>query len=160
MIMKEQEHIKKNNKKTLYIDMDGCLVNFESGINALPKAVQKEYEGRFDEVDGIFGFMKPNEGAIEAYNELDKHYNVYILSTAPFENPSAWSDKLIWVKKYLPRAYKNLILSHQKHLNVGEYLIDDRLHNGAAEFGGELVQYGSEKYPNWEAVVEYLIPRA
>lgn len=158
--MNKQKHIKNNNKKTVYIDMDGTLVNFQSGIDALPLEVQKEYEGRLDEVDGIFGLMKPNEGAIEAYNELDKHFNVYILSTAPFDNPSAWSDKLIWVKKYLPNAYKNLILSHQKHLNIGEYLIDDRLANGAAEFGGELVQYDSEKFPNWKSVVEYLIPKA
>ena len=42
--------------------------------------------------------MKPVEGAIEAYQELTRHFEVYILSTAPWNNPSAWADKLLWVK--------------------------------------------------------------
>ena len=37
------------------------------------------------------------------------------------------------------------------------YLIDDRDKNGAAEFEGELIRYGSEKFPDWDAVLEYLI---
>ncbi len=155
------KHLKLNNKKTLYIDMDGCLVNFQSGIDALPLDVQIEYHGRLDEVEGIFGLMKPNEGAVEAYNELDKHFNVYILSTSPWDNISAASDKIAWVKKYLPNAFKNVILSHNKHLNIGEYLIDDRiLSNGVNLFKGEVVHYGSNDLPNWKSVVEYLIPKA
>ena len=39
---------------------------------------------------------------------------------------------------------------------IGEYLIDDRTANGAAEFKGELIQFGTEKYPNWAAVLNYL----
>ena len=81
--------------------------------------------------------MQPNEGAIDAMNRLKDKYDIYILSTAPWDNPSAWSDKLEWVKRYLGEVcYKRLILSHHKNLNAGDYLIDDRKKNGAADFKG------------------------
>ena len=142
--------------KTLYIDMDNVLVDFKTALNKVDKKLLDEYEGHYDDIPGIFSLMEPMEGAIEAFEELNKSYDVYILSTAPWNNPTAWSDKLLWVKKYLPLAYKRLIISHNKHLNCGDYLIDDRLKNGADKFRGELILFGSEKFPNWQKVVEYL----
>lgn len=143
-------------KPIIYVDMDNVLVDFPSAFPFLSKETLEAYEGRLDEVPGIFSLMKPNEGAIEAYRFLAEHFDVYILSTAPWKNPSAWSDKLLWVQKYLGDvAYKRLILSHHKDLNRGDYLIDDRTKNGAAEFQGKLIQLGSEEFPDWEAVLEY-----
>ena len=37
-------------KKRLFFDMDGVLVNFQSGIDKLSEEVKREYEGRLDEV--------------------------------------------------------------------------------------------------------------
>lgn len=144
--------------KTLYIDMDNVLVDFKSGIARLTEGQQEEYEGDLDEVPGIFSLMEPMPGAIEAFKQLADKYDTYILSTAPWENPSAWSDKLIWVKKYLGSpAYKRLILSHNKNLNAGDFLIDDRDANGADKFKGEHIWFGKERFPDWKAVCEYLL---
>lgn len=144
------------NKKIIYFDMDNVLVDFQSGIDTLKENVKKLYEGELDNVPGIFDLMLPVEGAIEAFKELSKDYDVYILSTAPWDNPSAWRSKIEWVKNYLPNeAYKRLILSHNKHLNKGDYLIDDRTANGAGKFEGELIQFGSDLYPDWNSVLEY-----
>ena len=41
---------------------------------------------------------------------------------------------------------------------MGDYLIDDRTKNGAGEFSGELIQFGSDDYPDWETVLNYLQP--
>ncbi len=89
-------------------------------------------------------------------------YDVFILSTAPWGNPSAWSDKLKWIQHYfgsdkgLP-LYKRLILSHHKYLCKGDVLIDDRIdHNGTKDFEGELLQFGSEAYPDWNAILAKL----
>jgi 5'-nucleotidase len=102
--------------------------------------------------------MKPLDGAIDAYKKLSNRYDTYILSTAPWDNPSAWSDKLIWVKTYLgSHAHKRLILSHNKNLNSGDYLIDDRLRNGAADFKGEHIHFGTPKFPDWQSVLSYLL---
>jgi 5'(3')-deoxyribonucleotidase len=151
-----------NKKKILYFDMDNVLVNFQSGIDQLNEETLKEYEGRLDEVPRIFSLMKPLSGAVEAVKLLSQYFDVYILSTAPWKNLSAWSDKAEWVHKYFGNEkdsvfHKRLIISHHKNLNKGDFLIDDRTKNGAEEFEGELIQFGSEQFPNWEIVTDYLI---
>ena len=144
----------------LYIDMDNVLVDFPSAFKKLNKEKLKEYKGRLDEVPGIFSLMEPLKGAKEAFDVLAAEYDTYILSTAPWENPSAWSDKLLWVKTHLGNAaYKRLILSHHKNLNAGKFLIDDRTKNGAGEFGGEHIHFGTDKFPDWKTVVRYLKQR-
>jgi 5'(3')-deoxyribonucleotidase len=154
----------KQKKKILYFDMDNVLVDFQSGIDRLSEQMKKEYEGRLDEVPGIFRLMQPLPGAMEAVKLLSQHFDVYILSTAPWKNPSAWSDKAEWVQKYFGDEkegvfYKRLILSHHKNLNKGDFLIDDRTRNGAGEFEGELILFGSEEFPDWETAVNYLIKK-
>jgi 5'(3')-deoxyribonucleotidase len=139
--------------------MDNVLVDFQSGIDSLSDTEREDYKEHIDNVPGIFSRMKPLDGAIEAYKELTKYYDVYILSTAPWNNPSAWSDKLLWVQKYLgDLAYKKLILSSNKNLNAGDYLIDDRTANGAGNFKGEHIHFLTEKFRNWDDVLNYLIP--
>ena len=111
-------------KKRLFFDMDNVLVDFASGIARLDEATKQEYEGRLDEVPGIFSLMDPMPGAIDAVHRLAEKYDVYILSTAPWRNPSAWADKVTWVTKYLDDVlHKRLILSHHKDLVKGDYLI-------------------------------------
>ena len=144
--------------KILYVDMDNVLVNFQSGIDKLSKDDFNKYKGEYDQVPNIFSMMDPLEGAIEAYEKLCLKYDTYILSTAPWYNSSAWKDKIEWVQKYLPKsAFKRLILSHHKNLNAGDYLIDDRLRNGAEKFKGEHIHFGTEKFPDWDAVLNYLM---
>lgn len=144
-------------KKILYIDMDNVLVDFKSGIELISKEQKLAFEGKLDEVPGIFGKMGPMSGAIEAFQLLSEKYDTYILSTAPWHNSSAWYDKIEWVRKHLPvHAHKRLILTHHKNLNKGHFLVDDRINNGADRFEGELILFGSEKFPNWEVVIDYL----
>ena len=144
--------------KRVFIDMDNVLVDFQSGLDQVSEEVKAEYAGRLDEIPGLFAKTKPMEGAIEAVHELQKHYDLFILSTAPWKNPSAWSDKVEWVTKYLDDVFhKRLIISHHKDLCQGDYLIDDRGKNGTSEFVGEWIEFGSVQFPNWESVLQYLL---
>lgn len=143
-------------KKRLYFDMDNVLVDFASGIAKLDKKTVEEYADRLDEVPGIYALMEPMPGAIEAVHKLAEKYDVYILSTAPWKNPSAWADKVAWVTKYLDDVlHKRLILSHHKDLLKGDYLIDDRPKHGADQFEGEWIQFGSQEFADWRAVLDY-----
>jgi len=48
---------------------------------------------------------------------------------------------------------------------MGDYLIDDRLKNGAGEFSGELLRFGVDwendnkpnEYPTWDSILEKLL---
>jgi 5'(3')-deoxyribonucleotidase len=164
------------NKPILFFDMDNVLVKFKSGIDKLDEATKQEYgeyydsdgvkhEAHYDDVPGIFALMEPMDDAIDAVKKLAKKYDVYILSTAPWKNPTACNDKLAWVKKHFGGEkddvfYKRLILTHHKNLCHGDYLIDDRPDKcGVDKFTGEVIHFGSERFPNWVAVVEYLMAK-
>jgi 5'(3')-deoxyribonucleotidase len=149
-------------KKILYFDMDNVLVDFKSGIDQLDVKIKSTYDGRLDEVPSIFKLMKPMDGAIDAVHKLSKVYDVYILSTSPWLNPTALQDKLDWIKKYFGDDrdsvfYKKVVFSHKKNLLKGDYLIDDRTKNGAAQFEGKLFQFGSADYPNWKSILDALL---
>jgi 5'(3')-deoxyribonucleotidase len=151
--------------KILYVDLDNTLVDFVSGIERLTAADRAEFEGRYDDAPGIFALMDPMPGAVQAYRELSQLFDTYILSTAPWDNPSAWSDKLLWVKHHLggepaDPAYKRLILSHHKNLNRGDFIVDDRTARGVDEFEGEHIHFGTEGWATWSEVLDHLRPLA
>lgn len=148
-------------KKIVYVDMDGVLVDLHAKLRAYPPEFVKSLGNDIDKIPALFLDPPPMEGAIESFNILCSLFDVYILSTAPWANPEALMHKRLWVEKYLGKnAYKRLILSHHKHLNVGDFLIDDRTANGAGQFTGEHIHFGTENWPNWNATLDYLIPKA
>jgi 5'(3')-deoxyribonucleotidase len=145
--------------------MDGVLVDFQSGIDRLSETDKVKYKEEYDNAPYIFSKMEPNPKAIESFKLLCEHYDVYILSTSPWENPTALNDKLEWVKKHIgnidgQHAHKKIIFSHHKNLNKGHFLIDDRKDKrGANKFEGELLHFGPDgNYKNWDEVIRYLIP--
>ena len=76
-----------NTKPVLYIDMDNTLVDFVTAFPRVGEIALEEYAGREDDIPGIFALMDPMPGAIEAVHTLAEHYDIYVLSTAPWANP-------------------------------------------------------------------------
>lgn len=138
-------------KKIIYIDLDNTLADYlgmAKEMNVDPKDAKR--------IQGFFEKLKPMPGAIEAYNKLAEHFDIYILSTGPWSNPHSLYEKILWVKQYLPTAYKNVIFSHHKDLNRGDYLIDDSPKNGAKDFHGTHIQIHSDAFPTWDDVLKYI----
>lgn len=142
-------------KKIIYVDLDGVVADYADGCK-----FWKLDAKRAKRISGFFSSLYPIKGAVDALRDLINcgKYEIFILSTSPWSNSSALTEKLEWVKGYLPEYfYKRVIFSHHKNLNIGDYLIDDSTRNGAAEFTGEHIHFGSERFPDWKAVLEYLI---
>jgi 5'(3')-deoxyribonucleotidase len=138
--------------------MDNVLVDFPYALARTDDEVIARHEGEADNIPGIFGRMPPIAGAVEAFEELAELFDTYVLSTAPWDNPSAWSDKLGWVKSHLGElGDRRLILSHHKNLLLGDYLIDDRTKRGADKFVGVHIHFASDpRFMDWPSVMAYL----
>ena len=121
-------------KPILYIDMDGVVVDFPEVEEEIPAVIcEKCIEWCFvnqkhhSDFPGLFSHLLAKDGAIEAILTLMQKYSIFLLSSAPWDNISSWSDKRIWVERHLPMlGRKCLILSHRKDLHRGRFLIDDR----------------------------------
>ena len=125
-------------------------------------AANQEYEETQYANQTSFDKQKAQQEAIESIKKLDKQFDLYILSTAPWDNPNAWKQKRDWIGKYFGDKnkdvfYKKVILSHNKNLNKGDYLIDDRPNNGAENFEGEWIKFGSKEFPDWKTVTKFLL---
>lgn len=158
-----------NEKKILYIDMDGVVADFDKCIKGIKPELYEAgefdtYDKKSDEIDAIvskqptiFETLDPIEGSIEAVNKLFPLYDVYFLSTPMHAVPESFKGKRIWLEKHFgENAKKKLVLSHRKDLSIGSYLIDDRTKNGAGEFTGKHIHFGTAKFPNWDATYKYL----
>ncbi len=145
------------NKKIIYIDMDFTLCDFGSAYNEVRK---KHPDIKYPHSQpGFFENLKPIDQAIEVYLWLNNQENldVYILTAPSVRNPLCYTEKRLWVEHNLglEMAYK-LIISPNKGLNKGHYLIDDYTSGkGQEHFEGEVLQFGSEQFPNWQSIKDY-----
>ena len=106
-------------------------------------------------VPGFFLSLQPIEGAIDGVNRLRQEFDTFILTAPSTRNPHCYSEKRIWIEEHFDyELVKRLIISPDKGLLKGDYLIDDQpTGKGQDRFEGTLLQFGSSKFPNWEVVL-------
>ena len=154
-------------KKILLFDLDGvCAAFIEKLYEMFPHIKNmpqgKEREEEIDNVCSTYGNhiflnLDPIPGTITAVKILNKEYEIYFCSTPMQLVPESWTDKFLWINKLFGDiAYKKLILTHNKGLIIGDYLIDDRIANGVENFIGEHIHFGYNNTKNWKEVLLYL----
>jgi 5'-nucleotidase len=140
--------------KRIYIDMDGVLCDYMSDYLKYKSDLNPFPQSRVD----FFRNLKPIEGSIESFKILSEHYDVWILTRPSVKNPLCYTEKRIWVENYLgEEACDKLIISPDKSLLKGDYLIDDMPIDNVGNvqnFEGEFIHFGSDQYPNWSKVLE------
>ncbi len=151
-----------SNKKIIWFDMDGVLVDFGWGIrnSRTFQADPDRWDGRVDEIPGIYRDLPPIEGAVEAVQQIYEsgRYEMNVATTNSWGNPYGATDKRFCIEKHFGEIfYKKLTITHTKHLLIGDYLIDDRLKNGASQFQGEHIHFGTTGWPDWDSVLSYLL---
>lgn len=155
-------------KKVILCDMDGVIADFTAGIlkiNPSLAMTHETYEKEEKDVNDIvlndnqfFQNLPTIDGGIDAVKKLMEYYEVHFCSTPMEEVPHSLTGKKEWLNHHFgDKAYKNLILTHRKDWVLGDYLIDDRTKNGAGEFTGEHIHFGTDKFPDWDSVLKYLI---
>jgi 5'(3')-deoxyribonucleotidase len=92
----------------LDVDMDNVISDLKTGIERVPKFMMAEHIARvglnedgsekdLDDIPGIFSLMEPMKDAVDSVTELAGVFDLSLLSSSPWNNPSAWSDKVRWV---------------------------------------------------------------
>jgi len=147
-------------KSIVYVDMDGVLSNYSKRHKELQNARGYRYP---QSTYGFFRNLELIEGAKEAIENLKerKDVDLYILSSPSYKNPLSYSEKREWIEREFGlELAKNLILSTNKGLNKGDFLIDDNIEgNGQENFEGEVIQFGCGECKNWEETIRYLDAR-
>lgn len=146
-----------NNKDIrIYIDMDNVLCDYkkahDEAIKNKPEIVypQSQY--------GFFRDLEPINSAIYMFKKLSENFDVWILTAPSIQNPMCYTEKREWVGKNLGYdAAERLIISPNKSLLIGDYLIDDIVEGRAKQdqFKGTQIVFGNEKYPDWFKVMDY-----
>lgn len=134
----------------VYVDMDRVMCNYDKQH----AHVKSLYPGIAypQSLHGFFSMLEPIEGAIEGVNFLRRHFDVYILTRPSVMNPMSYTEKRIWIENNFGTDFcEKLILCPNKGLLIGDFLIDDFLH----DFKGTQLLFGSPGMPGWKNVIEY-----
>jgi len=149
-----------NKKPIVWVDMDGVLVDLEQAIVDVQHklCIHPTSASPADQLPLIFRYALPMEGAIEAITTLSEHFDLHVATACPSQNTAAATDKLCWLQQYFGTTfYKKVTITHSKHLLKGDYLIDDRLTNGASSFEGRHIHFGTPEFATWKQVVSFLL---
>lgn len=144
-------------RQIIYVDMDQVLCDYAAGFQRhkelYPHLPYPQSE------PGLYESLEPLPGAIEAYRWLSSHpmFDVYILTAPSERNAHCYTEKRRWVEYYLGmEAVNKLIISPNKGLNKGHFLIDDyKEGRGQENFEGKLLHFGSDEFPDWDSVIEF-----
>jgi 5'-nucleotidase len=132
----------------IFVDLDDTLADYTS---AYEQGALNYPQAEF----GFFAGLKPLYGGIGylKYLQSKSNINVWILTAPSTKNLLCYSEKAVWVKKYLGEEFlERLIISPDKTLIKGDILIDDK----PWDFEGEQILFGSKDFPDWAAVATYL----
>ena len=145
-------------KKIIYIDIDDTLADWSSAMEKTKKLnptmsfPQAEY--------GFYSGLIPIEGSIDAVKWLlnSTFFDPFILTAPSVMNPMSYTEKRVWVERYLGmEMVEKLIISPNKSLLKGDYLIDDNTSGRGQEgFEGSIIQFGSTDFPHWQSVIDKL----
>lgn len=142
-------------KKTLYIDIDDTCAEYKEAHNA-----NKTNDNPFPQSKlGFYLNLKIKDDCKESLLILNDYYDLYFLTAPSLKNPHSYSEKRLWVEKHFTYEWVDkLIICNHKNLLLGDYLVDDYAYGkGQDKFKGELIQFGSNKFPNWKTVTSYLV---
>jgi 5'(3')-deoxyribonucleotidase len=108
------------------VDWDKMLVG--SWLKGFPEEHQAMIQQRLM-APGFFRHLTVMEDSVDVLRELNKQYEVFIVSAA-MEFPNSLKDKLEWLMDNFPFfSWKQIALTGSKDLVFGDFMIDDHVKN-------------------------------
>lgn len=111
---------------------------------------------------GFFRHLPVMEDCIDVVNELNKKYEVFIVSAAT-EFPNSLKDKLEWLNEHFAfLSWRQVVFCGDKRMIAGDYMIDDHTRN-LVHFKGKPYLYstilnrdetGYERVDNWQEIAD------
>lgn len=137
-------------KKTILIDMDDVLENF---VEAWLRKLNEKYnlsmahedifewdlckcipELSIEEIHSVirdnafWSTVTPKYDAIKYVKKLQEHFNVYVVTATDYHSIKSKMDDLLF--KWFPYLdWNHVIITSNKQLVKGDYIIDDGVHN-------------------------------
>lgn len=148
-------------RKILYIDLDDTLADFYelAKDDKLMVEESKMYSPEF------FFRLAPIPGSREAIFALEKMgFDIWILTQPLADCYESYTDKAKWVGRYFPKLINKIIMTQDKGLNLGEYLVDDNKEKWAEKFesnGGKFIHFPytrndpDQNKNHWSKIVEF-----
>tara|TARA_R100001086_G_scaffold249569_2_gene189768 strand:+ start:605 stop:1060 length:456 start_codon:yes stop_codon:yes gene_type:complete len=140
-------------KKVVYLDMDNVLVDFHSHPTLKIPYDYFNHPNMWEPT--YFSKLSPLPGAIEAAYTLlsNPNLDVYILTQPVATSTRSYSEKAEWVAEYLPELSSKLIMSCNKLLSKGDYLVDDSLK--WSFFDGDFIHFNfhNDTQEEWAKVI-------
>lgn len=109
---------------------------------------------------GFFRHLPVMEDCIDVVNELNKKYEVFIVSAAT-EFPNSLKDKLEWLDEHFPfLSWRQVVFCGDKRMITGDFMVDDHTRN-LIHFKGKPYLYstilnkdetGYERVNNWKEI--------
>ena len=112
---------------------------------------------------GFFADLPVMEGAREGIAELQRHYEVFIV-TAATDFRNSLEDKFDWLDRHFPNIpWKNRVFCGDKSIVQADYMIDDHPHNLEVFQGKGILftayhnvdEHRFERVDDWEQVLEF-----
>ena len=98
-----------------------------------------------------------SSGFVKSVATLAVHYDVHIVAGVPYNTPALCQKVIEWCETNLGvPVWNRVTITNHKNLLLADYLIDaEPEENGASDFMGTMIHFGSDAFKTWEDVLIY-----
>ncbi len=98
-----------------------------------------------------------SSGFAKAVAALAADYDVHIVAGVPYNTPELCREVMEWCETALGvPVWNRVTITNHKNLLLADYLIDAEPEtNGASDFVGTLIHFGSDTFKTWEDVLTF-----
>ena len=98
-----------------------------------------------------------SSGFAKSVATLAANYDVHIVASVPYNTPELCQKAVNWCESNLGvPVWNRVTVTNHKNLLLADYLIDAETDvNGASDFMGTLIHFGSDAFKTWEDVLTY-----